>query len=218
MLKNTSSHRLTWDTIPWIVNGTASEAERQAAEEHIRGCADCHEELQFQRELQLHMSSRVAARPSAEGWQRLRTRLNAAVHAPEESGAPEPRRRDRSSWVGWLAAAVVIQAIALGALAVTLSGRAAPSSFSYRTLSSPEAAVSAGTIRVVFAPQMTVAELGTLLARTRLQIVSGPSEAGVWQMAPRSPQSTAQGAMQATLIQLRADPLVRFAAPPVGAP
>lgn len=160
MLKHTSPHRLAWDTIPWIVNGTASAVDRQAAEEHIRGCADCHEELEFQRALQLHMSSRVAReRPSPESWQRLRSRLNAAVHGQEAARSAHPGP-DRSRWVGWLAAAVVVQAIALGALALAMSGRSPSNGSSYRTLASPEARVPAGTIRVVFAPQMTLRTWG----------------------------------------------------------
>ena len=43
------THRQTWDLIPWLVNDTLDDDQREAVEAHLRECADCREELAFQR-------------------------------------------------------------------------------------------------------------------------------------------------------------------------
>ena len=48
-MSDTSVHRLAWDQIPWIVNGSLSETERLVVESHLQACADCREEFEFQR-------------------------------------------------------------------------------------------------------------------------------------------------------------------------
>jgi anti-sigma factor RsiW len=40
-----AAHRRAWDTIPWLVNGSASDAQRRAVEAHLHDCGDCREEL-----------------------------------------------------------------------------------------------------------------------------------------------------------------------------
>lgn len=234
-----SNHRLAWDLIPWIVNGTAGEPERKLAEAHIRGCADCREELESQRQLQ----QRIATAPSCEletrdSWQLLRARLNTLVPVRTTPANSNPQRvRHRAAWAGWLAAAVIAQAIGLGALALALAARSpvsapaaqgagapvasslrggtsAAEAAAYRTLASSQALAPAGTIRAVFAPQTTVLELQAILARAHLRIISGPRAGGVWWLVPSPGAGEADGAVRA----LRASPLVRFAASEDGAP
>ena len=126
-------------------------------------------------------------------WQRLRRRLDSASE-PAPAGARGPRRRARTmgkTAMPWLIAAMVVQAIGLGALGAAWWSRptapAAPSSGPlavYRTLSAPEGAPQAATIRVVFAPEVTVAQVQAMLAAARLQVRAGPSEVGVWTLGP----------------------------------
>ena len=82
----------------------------------------------------------------------------------------------------------------------------------YRTgAREPAESAPRATIRAVLAPTLTLGELQALLGQAQLQIVAGPSDAGVYSLAPMSAQAAA--ATQPALAQLRAHPGVRFAEP-----
>jgi hypothetical protein len=211
--------------IPWIINGTASESERRCVEEHLQSCADCSAELEFQRRLQRAVARQGTVEPDTHGsWARLRERLEdepAASLAPP-SGRTRPRPQERS-WMPWVMAAMLMQAVGLGVLGTALWSRSASSALStatpgaaYRTLAAAAPQAQAATVRVVFAPTMTLAELRALLAAARLQVVSGPSDADVWSLAPAGDSTRA--ATEAAVRALRSSSSVRFAEPIGGAP
>ena len=56
-----SRHRLAWDLMPWVVNGSANEAERRLVAAHLAGCGDCRDEFDFQCQLQRGMAVGGAA-------------------------------------------------------------------------------------------------------------------------------------------------------------
>jgi len=225
MNDTSSAHRQAWDLIPWIVNGSAPEIERLAVQTHLEACADCRQELDFQRQLQAAMAVQSTAElDMRDSWQRLRGRLDTA--AQPDAAARSGHRRARGigkAWTPWLVAAMIVQAIGLGALgtawwsrplplAATPAGTASP----YRTLSAPEAAIQAASIRVVFAPDVTVAQVQSMLSAARLQVRAGPSEVGVWTLGPAGDSNRA--ATEAALRALRAQSEVRFAEAVAGAP
>jgi len=211
-----SLHRQAWDLIPWIANGSASQAERLAVQAHLACCPDCSQELEFQRQLQASMALEPTLEvDSQQAWQQLRARLTGDA-APASAPRVIARRvrSGRRSWVPWLTAAMVVQALGLGVLGVAFwsrspslapAGAAAP----YKTLSAPEATPAQATIRAVFAPDMTLQRLHALLVEARLQVLAGPSNTGVWSLGPAA--DSTQAATQSALQQLRADSQVRFA-------
>jgi hypothetical protein len=212
------AHRQTWDLIPWIVNDSVAPSEHQAAQAHLQDCANCQAELQFQRHLQSLMQSRSVPPLDAQaGWQRLSARLD----LPTGTQAQSPRGRERRGWLPWAAAALVIESVALGALGTALWWRGQPGAASaasaataaplYRTLSAAASAPPPATIRVVFVPQMTIAQLHAVLAAAHLQVVAGPSAAGVWSLGPATDSNRA--ATETALRQLRSSSDVRFAEP-----
>ncbi len=220
MMDGSSVHRRTWDLIPWIVNDSAPDSERQAVQAHLESCADCRQELEFQRQLQLAMAERSVADidiDARDSWQRLRDRLDSATGpAAAVRGARRHRRHGGRGGMSWLIAAMVVQAVGLGALGAAWWSRpsapaAAPGGYAavYRTLSAPEAVVPAATIRVVFAPELTMAQLQAVLAAARLQVRAGPNDVGVWTLGPAGDSS--RTATDAALRQLRASSQVRFA-------
>jgi len=151
---------------------------------------------------------------ASDSWQRLRSRLDAASQPPAvERVARRHPRRAGFGGMQWLIAAMVVQAIGLGALGAAWWSRpSAPAPMpagAYRTLSAPEAAVPAATIRVVFAPELTMAQLRAVLSATRLQVLAGPNEVGVFTLGPAGDSNRA--ATEAALRELRASPQVRFA-------
>jgi len=221
------AHRRAWELIPWVVNGTASATEREAVEAHLEGCADCRGELEFQRGLQ----ATIAAQSRVEGdvresWQRLRHRIDAAAPAAPAQRLDSRRGRAGRLQMRWLVAAMVVQAIGLAGLGAALWSRpyalgglaaAAPGvPAAYRTLSSTEAAAPAATIRVVFAPEVTVAQVQSMLAAAHLQVVAGPSNVGVWTLGPA--RDSSRDATETALRELRARTEVRFAEAVAGAP
>ena len=191
-------HQRAWEAIPWLVNGRIDETERAALEAHLRGCRDCRDELALQRRLRDELSRQPAPAADVEaGLARLWRRIDA--QAAMQPAAPA------RNWVRWLAAAAVLEGVALAGLIGASIGGPEPG---YRTFSAPPAAAAPHAIRAVFAADLPLGELQQLLDRADLQIVGGPTEVGVYTLAPR-PDARQDAALQ----QLRADPRVRFAEP-----
>jgi Putative zinc-finger len=207
-------HRQAWDAIPWLVNGSATAEQRRRVEAHLSSCADCRLELSRQRELHTAL---VDDSPSLEigdadaGLRRLFARIDHAADEASPRSALAPRgptqRPARSSLITWLAAAVAVEALALGALGVGLVAHTSPAP-DYETLS--EAARGTGaTIRIVPAPSLRLEELQRMLQTLDLQIVAGPNSVGAYDLAPRSQQPLR--AQQLTA--LRAEPGLRLVEP-----
>jgi hypothetical protein len=167
-------HRQAWHVIPWVVNGTASQADEALVHDHSVQCEDCRDELAAQRSLFKTMADGDArpvhdAGPAlAKMWHRidhndLRPELNEPVPPPASSGMKHLR------WTRFLAAAVVVQAVGLAALiGMVWQPRPAPE---YVTLSQPPAQPEPATIRLVPAPTLRLSELQTLLKEAGLRIV-----------------------------------------------
>jgi hypothetical protein len=219
-----SLHRQAWDLIPWVINGTATPSECLAVEAHLQGCQDCREELEFQRRVQTAMARQSTPElDMSSAWQSLRARLDEAAQPQAE--APRARRLGAGrGWMPWVLAAMVVEAVGLGALGTAVLWRPAPHAAAmtttamttpaaaYRTLAAPEGAPQSATIRVVFSSTMTLAQLQALLSAARLQVVAGPGVgADVWSVGP-TPDSN-RAATLAALGRLRASPEVRLAEP-----
>ena len=214
MTDQMQSHRQIWEMLPWALNGSASEAEALAVHEHLRQCADCREAWAFERRLHDALSQpQPTASDADEGWLRLSARIDAATSAPLSARL----RPSATTQVRWLAAAVIVEALALGVIG-TSSWTNRPErevAGVYHTLSRPEAPRAAPTIRAVLAPEMTLNEFRHLLGEAHLQVVAGPGDAGVWSLAPADDANVA--ATESALRQLRGSAQVRFAEPIGGA-
>jgi hypothetical protein len=164
-----------------------------------------------------------------ESWLQLRSRLDLAAEPPASARSAQRGTHGTHGARGigktampWLIAAMVVQAIGLAALGAAWWSRpiapsAPPGSTAvYRTLSAPEGAPQAATIRVVFAPEATLAQVQAMLAAARLQVRAGPSDVGVWTLGPARDSNRA--ATEAALRELRASSEVRFAEALAGAP
>lgn len=202
------NHTTAWNLIPWFVNGRASNREREALESHIGQCPECRAEVEAQHGLMNAMQTTpvVESMPHAS-LQKLWQRIEADPAVP----APEPARLRQSRLVGWLAAAVAAEALLLGVFTTVLyhsrGTGAVPAEF--RTVTSAPAAAVAPGIRAVFSPAMTLGELQDLLSQAGLRIANGPTEYGVYTLAPVSPDADTRQALQV----LRAHPAARFAEP-----
>lgn len=201
-------HLRAWALIPWLVNGRATADERSAVEAHVAECAECAREYRFQRELHAAMQVEPEAAADDGDADAAFGRLLQRIDLPAE---PHTRsRRSRTApggrvWQTALIAAVCVQAVAIA----WLVGRLQLQRFeSYQTLSAAPSAEARGAVmHLVVAPDMPAGELQALLGRASLQIVGGPTAAGVLALAPQGqPQPLAD-----SLAVLRADSRVRFA-------
>ena len=218
------AHLECQDLLPWLVNGTLGEGDRVRIEQHLAECEDCRAEHAREQDLHRRMSAedRVAYSPAAS-FEKLWSRIEELEReVPATAAGPDARsalaldrrwrgRRDRTSTLSrWLAAAVVVQAIALGWLAAHLGARDATVPWAYRTVTTPTAPDPAlPRFRVVFAPQATVTEQQDVLARRGLVIVGGPSLSGVYVLAPAEPSAIMDAPL--LLADLRAEDSVRYA-------
>jgi hypothetical protein len=211
MLPNYSSQDCprAWEMMPWVLQDSATQAQGEWLTHHLAHCEACRAEFEQQKRLQQAMSlpSNVEVDMEA-GLQRLLGRLDAP--AVEEA----PQRARRGGWLTRaLAAAVLIQAIGIGALG--LKTWSASDNASYRTLSQePATPVTAGAIRVVPDASMTLADWNALLHSLQLQVVGGPNDVGAYTVAP----AAAAASQQNTLQQLRAAHGVRLAEPVTDTP
>lgn len=216
-----NSHRDCWDLLPWLVNDTLSDAQRQRLEEHLAECAQCRREASEQRVLREHLRQEdsVLYAPQAS--------LQKLLHRLETDPLAENSSRQGiagSRVLKLLAATIVIGAVSVVALDSVRSWRSQEerSAPSYSTLTSKPAVVaSVPAARVVFAPTMSLAQLSELLRTAHAQVITGPSEAGVYTLVFTSPLSTSnqasaeretsEAAVDAAVQELRRNPHVLFA-------
>jgi hypothetical protein len=230
--------------LPWYVSGRLDAADMARVARHLERCDICREDLVQERSIRavlkdessLHyapqpglakMMVRIDEMARIDALERDAPSVTAAAAgapaalrprtpAPGEA-APLARRLRRFSAVPWLAAAVLVQVVALGALAAILFNRPldAGRDARYATLSSASPALAAGPrIRAVFSPEVTIGAFNALLAGQALTIVSGPGTAGAYTLAltGRHPDS---GRLERAIAALRASPAVQFAEPAV---
>lgn len=176
MHRSPSNHEHCWELIPWVVNGRASDADERTVLAHVDDCVECREELNRHRELHKHMrgTDDVIAAPNAS-WQKLLGQIEAESAAPVVKAYRIKRP--------WLVAALWLQLVAIASLAGALFRSSAPPEPAYATLSTPETLDRRAAVRVVFAPDASLERINQLLRSVECDIISGPSEAGVYTLA-----------------------------------
>lgn len=200
-------HLRAWEALPWVANGRATPEQAALVEAHLPHCADCRDELDWQRRMQAALQRAVDnADADAESERSLQALMARLDDAPEQ-GAPAPGGR-RLTFA--LAAAVVLQAIGLGALSLQLWW-AEPGDAGYRTLSNAVAAPASATLRVLPDPGLSLAGWQALLQAQGLRVVDGPNSAGAYAVAPLP--GVATRSTEQALAALRAQPGVRLAEP-----
>lgn len=217
-------HRDTFDMIPWLVNGRVADNERRAFDEHLRGCAECRAE--FAKEQRLFAAIRenepcIDYAPGAS-LQKLLSRIGNDERSEKPSGQSRPhgarRVMTQRRLLQYLAAAVVIEAIGVGWFASASMHKSTNANRlmappAYRTVTTTEIVPASAALRVVFAPTFKVTELNALLRDQHLEIVNGPSTAGVYTLATTGAGDDLHADISLILANLRANPGVRFAEP-----
>jgi anti-sigma factor RsiW len=222
--EHTNEHDSTWLLIPWYVNGRIGDQQRSDVDAHLRTCHACQHEVLAQRQLCKAMADsnpEIEQLPSAS----LR-RLMQTIEAHQPTTRELPLHVEKATvithlqrvklmlcstrWAESVAASVAVIAAAISGVLllnhVELNSKA-PSA-NYHTVTSPAARVPSEVIRAVFTPSITVAEMQTILNEAQLNIVAGPTPAGVYSLA-----KTGSRSVNESLMQLRNHPQVLFAEP-----
>lgn len=208
--------------IPWLVNGSLPAEAEPAVRQHIATCSECRED--YEEQLRVCEAMRTdgplvfAAEPSYQ-------KLLARMQNPE--GGREPREeplelplarpthpfRRPSPVVRWLAAAVILQAFALGLGAwVWHSSSAAPDA-AYRTLTSASPSSDSGPpVRVLFRTDLSIGALQSVLQDAGANIIDGPADGNVYTLRFTRPPGS-RAALEKRIAALRANPSVLFAEP-----
>jgi hypothetical protein len=195
--------------IPWYVNSTLAEHDRQKVEAHLCMCAICRDDLLVEQRIfeGIGADTAVEYMPVAS-LRRLQARLDAAQQDSLPEAAPAERVGGKLSWRAAKAASVAVMAIALSLLLVDrwVQFRAHLEAPNYRTVTNSSPRPPEEVIRAVFAPTVTLVEMQALLEESQLKIISGPTEAGVYSLA-----ATSNRPVSASLALLRRHETVRFA-------
>jgi hypothetical protein len=208
--ENSAEHQEVSALIPWYVNDTLADTERQKVDAHVGGCAVCRDDLAVHKRILEGINAQPALdyMPVAS-LKRLQARLDVAQ---TQTASPpiarlEPGRSD-APWRGWMAASIAAMAVAIALLAadrwVQFEVRERQPKYSTVTTSIPRP--PGEVIRAVFSPSITLVELQTILDEAQLKIVSGPTEAGVYSLASNSTLT-----VRSSLALLRRHSTVRFA-------
>ena len=234
-------HQAVQELLTWHASGrlTPDEAERVAR--HVQSCAQCRQDLQWERELLdearyephadgdadigaalarlLPKLGEQEAPPIAEG-QRERA---AAVSFPAPAlaaGASAWWRKLAANEPHWLRWAALAQCVIIAGLALLLA-RPEPEAAAYRSMGASDttgaaagAAASAGNAVVIFAPGISEQDLRRTLQAQDARIVDGPTVTGAYVLSiPAEGRSQALQALRTNAAVQLAEPLDTGAAP-----
>ena len=199
--------------IPWYVNGSISELDRQRVDSHLRACEPCRDDLLVEYRVYRAMAAETAIEyMPATSLKRLQARLDGIAAEPPAAAdgtavERRPRRLRRGTpWRGLAAASVAVLAVALSLAAVDRWIQFRAKAPTYYTVTASQARSPDEVIRAVFSPTITLVELQSILDEAQLKIISGPTEAGVYSLAAKSGRP-----VSSSLALLRRHTAVRFA-------
>jgi len=207
------------DLLPWYINGRLNAEERAKVMHHLQHCVRCTAELNLQQQLQAAITApvkvEIAPQPSFNKlWERIITEDHPHVdRAIRTSLITRLPFEGFSHWMRtyWMPVTLATQAALIIVLIglIVIKQQAPPNDdAAYRTVTS-NAPINGTVFHVVFDDATRLADIKDILLRSNLQVISGPTAAGVYSLTPTNEQLSI--ANQQTVKSLRDDPRVRFA-------
>ncbi|MGH7107554.1 MAG: hypothetical protein ACREFT_13730 [Acetobacteraceae bacterium] len=220
--KHSAPHARAELVIPWLVNGSLPDDAEPVLREHIASCPECRQDYAEQLRMRGSMRTDGPLVFAAElSYQKLLARIqNPEADREPRSEAMEFRAaRITRQWrqiptaARWLAAAVVLQAFALGAGAWAWHSGDAARNATYRTLTSASPSYDSGPrVRVLFRSDLSVGALQSVLQSVGAHIIDGPADGNVYTLGFAQPPSS-RTALEQRAATLRTNPEVLFAEP-----
>jgi len=228
--KRSALHARAELMIPWLVNGSLAADAEPALRQHIATCPLCREDYEEQLRVREAMRAEGPLVFAAESsYQKLlaRIRTSAATGDADEDSAecdtegdPQlsrprvaPALRHTPPVVRWLAAAVILQAFAIGLGAWVWHSRGTATDAPYVTLTSSSPSYRSGPrARVVFSADMSLGALQKVLQAAGAHIIDGPADGNVYTLG-FAPPPHSPAAIHQRIAALRANPAVLFAEP-----
>jgi hypothetical protein len=221
--KRSALHARAGLVIPWLINGSLPEEVEPAVREHIATCPECRGDFEEQlRVCQAMRADGPLVFAAESSYQKLLTRMQ-STEIGDQSLAEGPvdfaparavrRFRPTSPVVRWLAAAVILQAFALGVGAWVWHSPTASRGAGYTTLTSSAPSYASGPrVRVLFRPDLSIAALQGVLQSAGARIIDGPADGNVYTLGfARTTGSRA--ALAKRIAALRANAAILFAEP-----
>ncbi len=209
--QTTTHHQDIFELLPWYACDSLGDADRARVDAHLESCVTCMSELADLANLREELEP---VSFEEEAIEHSLSKMNAIL----DHEAPHPRTERQSLWSrileGWQEAsagmrfAVGGQAFAIAlAMIWFVSGNAGQSPQGYETLSSADGGPQTKTIRIRPGDDVSEQDFRDLLLQEHLQIVSGPTELGLYTV-----RSTERVSNLASLIQrLEESPLILIA-------
>jgi hypothetical protein len=208
--------------IPWLANGSLPAEAEPVVRQHIEDCPECREDYDEQvRVCQAMRTDGPLVFAAESSYQKLLARIQnpETEREPPEAAAelapPEAMyaARHSSQVVHWLAAAVILQAFAIGLGAWIWHSSGAATDARYVTLTSESPSFDSGPrVRVLFRTDLSVGALQTVLQGAGAHIIDGPADGDVYTLGFAPPPDSA-AALEKRIDALRANPAILFAEP-----
>lgn len=172
-------HEDVFAILPWFVNESLADKERQGVLAHLQDCPDCRLERDRLQALQQMVAEDDGTEVREQEWpfRRLMQRITVAERNRASTGEVKRRRRV-PVYVPFVAvAASLVLAIAL----VAVLNRPKPGPEEYRTLSYPSGVQGVPhRIALTFEQPIQASTLRAALIETHSDIVSGPDKNGTY--------------------------------------
>jgi len=233
--KHTSVHEDIWLLLPWLANGRLSGEDRDRAEEHVRQCSQCAQELTVQRRLcdSLSAPERVIYAPGPS-FRKLLERIDGAGAQAPRGGEPSREEtagsrneavaaRTRGNRLNGHAALWRPPGLAWAASFILMVGMTAMVAVAYRWSEARYGTVTDHTdtrppvvLHIALDRDLTIGEVEELLRADGARVVEGPGSTGIFGVTPvlRSGESSVTSQQMRQLhARLRTDPRVRWVQP-----
>lgn len=203
------SHEQASELLPWLVNNSLAEAERDLVHEHAASCVVCRRELHELESLRDSIADASAATEiPAPDMRRINARIDALIEKESRGQLLFSNIREflRSPW----RFAFVVQTAVVAIFATVLLWPQADKP-EFTTLTDQQTLPDGQYVRVVFKPTLAASDLSGLLDSMNLTIVDGPSDRGVYTL--RLSASLTNTDREAIVADLSSNDGVMFAQP-----
>jgi len=201
------THDAAIELLPWLINGSLDDEEREAVAGHAASCVICRRELDELEVLQQSVET-LASRTETPvpDMRRINARIDAQLQRESRGHALVAAWREFSSNRLRLAFAVQTAALIIVVGVVLLPREPEPL---FTTLTSSEAMPAGHYLRVVFDPTVAESDVADMLRTNRLSVAAGPSDRGVFTL--RFADVVGASDREAVLADMQGDSRILFA-------